>query len=70
MTRGKDGVLKPEEFPCTGKLPQSWVQRGAVESWKTRQSRDLEGRKQRKLHFSACKELMDCGPDETAGLGN
>ena len=29
------------------------AQGGAVESWKTKHSRGLEGRKQRKLHFSA-----------------
>ena len=37
----------------TGKLPHRRAQRGAAKSWKTGQSRDVEGRKQRKLHFSA-----------------
>jgi len=48
----REGVMKQEEFPCTGKLPYR-AQRGAVESQKTGQSTGLEGTKQRKLHFSA-----------------
>ena len=34
------------------------------------QSRDLEGRKQRKLHFSAHKQLTDHGSNQMAGLEN
>ena len=34
------------------------------------QSRDLEGRKQRKLHFSTHKQLTDHGPNQMAGLAN
>ena len=45
-------------------------QGGAVESQKTGQSRDLEGRLQRKLHFSGHKKLTESGPDQTSGLGN
>ena len=48
---------------------------GAVESQKPRQSRDLEGRKQKNLHFSAhdfssLEQLGDCGPNQTEGSGN
>jgi hypothetical protein len=50
----KEGrVMKQEEFPCTGKLPHRRAQGVAVESQITGQSTGLEGRKQRKLHFSA-----------------
>ena len=48
VPQGKEGVLKQEEFLCTGKLPCRWAQGGTVEAWKTKQRRDLEGRKQRK----------------------
>ena len=37
---------------------------------KTGESRGLEGRKQRSLHFSACEQLADCGPSQTVGSGN
>ena len=70
MPQGREGVLKQEEIPFTGKFPCKRAQGGAAESWKTGQSRDLEGRKQRKLHFSAHKQLTYCGPDQMAGLGN
>ena len=49
----REGALK-QEFPCTGKLPHRWAERGAAKSCKTRQSRVLEGSKQRKLYFSVC----------------
>ena len=62
--------MKQEGFPCTGKFPDSWVQVRAVESQKIGQSRDLEGRKQRKLNFLAHKNLMDCGHEQTVGLGS
>ena len=45
VPRGKVGVLKQEEFLCTGKLLHRQVQGGTEESQKTRQTRDLEGRK-------------------------
>ena len=61
--------MKQEEFPCTGKLPYRWAQGGAVESQKARQSWDL-GKNQRKLHFSAHRQLTDCGPNQMAGSGN
>lgn len=56
--------------PMPGKLPHWWPQGGAEESQETGQNRDLEGRKQRKLHFSAHKQLADCGPNQMAGSGN
>ena len=56
--------------PMPGKLPHWWPQGGAEESQETGQNRDLEGRKQRKLHFSAHKQLTDCGPNQMAGSGN
>ena len=62
--------MKQEGFPCTGKFPDSWVQVRAVESQKIGQSRDLEGRQQRKLYFSIHKQLTDCGPNQMAVLGN
>ena len=61
--------MKQEEFPCTGKLPYRWAQGGAVESQKAKQSWDL-GKYQRKLYFSAHRQLTDCGPNQMAGLGN
>ena len=62
--------MKQEEFWCTGKLLHRGAQRGTVESQKSGQSRDLEGRQQRKLHFSAHEQLLDCDSNQTAGLGN
>ena len=59
VLRGKVGVLKQEEFLCTGKLLHRQAQGGAAKSQKTRQSRGLEGIEQRKLHFSAHKQLTD-----------
>ena len=41
-----------------------------MESQKTGQSRDLEGRLQRKLHFSGHKKPTESGPDQITGLGN
>lgn len=67
---GRQGVVKQEEFWCTGTLPQRGAQKGAVESQKAGQSRDLEVRKQRKLHFSAYEQLVDCGSNQTADSGN
>ena len=61
--------MKQEEFPCTGKLPYRWAQGGAVESQKAKQSWDL-GKYQRKLYFSAHRQLTDCGPNQMAGSGN
>ena len=55
-----------QEFPCTVKLPHSRAQGGAAESLKTGGSMDLEGRTQRKLHFSAHEQLTDYGPNQTA----
>jgi len=51
------------------KIPHREAQGGAMESQKDRQSRDLKGRKQRKLHFSAYKQLMDHDLDHTVSLG-
>ena len=48
----REGALK-KEFVFTGKLPHSRAQRGAAKWWEIRHNRDLEGSKQRKLHFSA-----------------
>ena len=59
--------MKEEEFPCTWKFPRRQTQEEAMESWKARQSRNLDGRKQRKLHFSAQKQLTDCGLDYRVG---
>ena len=56
--------------PMPGKLPHWWPQGGAEESQETGQNRDLEGRKQRKLHFSVHRQLTDCGPNQMAGTGN
>lgn len=47
-----EGALK-QKFLFSGKLPHSQAQRGAAKCWKTRHNRDLEGSKQRELHFSA-----------------
>ena len=55
--------MKEEEFPCLWKFPERQTQGEAMESQKARRSRNLEGRKQRKLHFSAQKQLTDCGLD-------
>ena len=66
---GRQRVMKPEEFWCTVTLPQRGAQRGAVESQKSGQSRDLEVRKQRKLHFSAYEQLVDCDSDQMADSG-
>ena len=55
--------MKEEEFLCTWKFPQRQTQEEAMVSWKGRQSRNLDGRKQRKLHVSAQKQLTDCGLD-------
>ena len=49
----REGGSPKQKFPCTRKLPQRQVSGGAEILWKTRQSRDLEGSKQRKLLFSA-----------------
>ena len=62
MPQGREGVLKQEEFPCTGKLPRRWAQGGAAESWETWQSSDLEGRKQRKLHFQPINSSQIVAP--------
>ena len=62
--------MKQEGFPCTGKYLDRWARVRAVESQKIGQSRDLEGRKQRKLPFSAHKNLMDCSFEQTVGSGN
>ena len=48
VLQGREGALKQEEFLCTGKLPHRPAQRGVAKSQKTRQSRELEGSKQRK----------------------
>ena len=39
------------------------------QSQKAKQSWDL-GKYQRKLYFSAHRQLTDCGPNQMAGLGN
>jgi len=49
----REGGSPKQEFRCTRKLPHRWVSGGAEISQKTRQSRDLEGSKQRKMLFSA-----------------
>ena len=69
VPQGRERVLK-EDFLCTGKFPQRWAQGGAVESRKAGQSRDLEGRKQKKMRFSAHKQPKDYGPGQMAGMGN
>ena len=69
VPQGRERVLK-EDFLCTGKFPQRWAQGGAEESRKAGQSRDLEGRKQKKLRFSAHKQPKDYGPGQMAGMGN
>ena len=58
------------EFLCIGKLPHRWDQGGAEGSQKAGQSRDLDGRIQKMLHFSAHKQLTDLGSNQTAGSGN
>jgi len=63
VPQGREGVLKQEESSCTEKLTHR-PKGGAVESWKTGQNKDLESRKQRKLHVSAHKQLTDCGSDK------
>ena len=40
-----------------------------MESQKAEQSRGLEDRKQRKVHFSAHKQLVYGGPDQMADSG-
>ena len=55
--------------PALGSSLTGGAQRGASKSQKTRQRSDLEGSKQRKLHFSAHEQLMDCGPQTDSGLG-
>lgn len=67
--KGGERVLK-EDFLCTGRFPQRWAKGGAVESRKAGQSRDLEGRKQKKLRFLAHKQPKDYGPGQMAGMGN
>ena len=60
--------MKEKEIPKHWEAPSQWGPRGSCGiSGKTK---DLKGRKQRKLHFSAHKQLMDCGPNQTAGSGN
>lgn len=49
----EEGRPETGRAPCTGKLPRSRDQRGAVKSQKTRQSRDVKVSKQRKLRSSA-----------------
>lgn len=52
VLRGKVGVLKQEEFLCTGKLLHRQAQGGTADSQKTRQNRDLDDRKQKAALFS------------------
>lgn len=40
----------------------------SAQSQKAGQSRDLEVGEQRRLHFSAHRQLTDCGPNQTLGL--
>ena len=66
----KGGVVKEEEFPCTGKLPHRLDQGGTAESWRAGQSGGPRGQNSEKLHFSAHKQLTDPGPDQTTDSGN
>ena len=62
---GREGVLK-QEFPVRREAPSHGAQRRAKETQKAGQSRDSEGRKQTKLHFTA----MVCDSDQTVGSGS
>ena len=66
----KGGVVKEEEFPCTGKLPHRLDQGGTAESWRAGQSGGPRGQNSEKLHFSAHKQLTDPGPNQTTDSGN
>ena len=66
----RERVLKQEGFLCTEKVPFRQTHGIVVESWKIGQSRSLEGIKERKINFLACKEFTDCGPNQTTGSGN
>lgn len=67
MPGGREGMVKEEEFPCTGKLPlrqDQGVPKGrACKAGPRRQNTE-------KAHFPAHKQLTDLGPDQMVNLGS
>lgn len=65
----KGGSREVGRAPVHWEAPSQGALGGAVESQKAGQSRGLEDRKQRKVHFSAHKQLVYGGPDQMAYSG-
>lgn len=63
----REGVVKEEEIPEHWEAPSQGGPRGSCGSRAKQRTWSAENRK---LHFSAHKQLMDCGPNQTAGSGN